>query len=180
MKRVINLKQNLVFATLLGAIAVMSFAVNTSRAGEEGSWFDLENCGMCKHMVAEEGLMDNMGWEHHLTKSGMMSVTTVTPEYTEAFGRCMIKMEEASAKLMGGEKMELCGFCESSMGLMSGEKVAYENFETIGGYVCLMTSNDAEMVKKIHAHGQRTIDEYAKIMAAEKAAATGHEGHSHD
>jgi len=118
---------------------------------------------MCKHMMAEEGLM---------------SVTVVAPGYEDAFTRTMTNMKATSEKLMTGEKMYLCGFCQSYGALhMTGAN--FERFETIGGYIKLVTSGDPAVVEKIHAHGQRTIDEYNKMLAAEAHEEHSHSGHSH-
>ena len=84
---------------------------------------------MCKHMSGEEGLMEHMEWENHLTKDGMMSVTVVGHGYEEAFGRAMANMEATGGKMMAGEKMYLCGFCQSYGGLMMAG-ANFENFET--------------------------------------------------
>ncbi len=141
-------------------------------AGQDKAWFDMENCGMCKNMSAEKGLMENMQWESHAIENGMISVTTVNPDYEEAFARSHKKMEETGALLMKGEKMDLCGFCQSFGSLMmSGAKM--ENVESKAGHIMLMTSSNPEVVKNIHAHVKRTNAEMAKMM-------NSHEGHSHD
>ena len=163
---------------LFGLTALLAMSVPMAFAGEATPWFDLEKCSMCKHMTAEEGLMEHMEWENLLTKDGMLSVTVVTPEYEEAFHRSMKNMEAVGMKLMAGEKMYMCGFCESYGSLhMAG--VNFENFETDAGYINLATSHDPAVIKKIHAHGQKTIDEYAKMVAAEAKDDHGHKGHDH-
>ncbi|MFQ5608594.1 MAG: hypothetical protein ACE5GA_11665, partial [Candidatus Zixiibacteriota bacterium] len=124
-----------------------------------------------------EGLMENMTCEHHLIGSGFMTITTVNPDYTEAFNRSMDKMKEMGAKLAKGEKANLCGYCVSHGSLMmAGAKI--ENLETGVGYIMLATSSDPKLVEKIHAHGQRTIDEYATMLKLQKE--DSHEGHDHD
>ena len=153
-------------AMVLGTFALAALALPLAAAPGSPTWFDLENCSMCKHMMAEEGLMDHMKWENHLTQDGMMSVTVVAAGYEEAFTRSMMNMKATGEKLMSGEKMYLCGFCQSFGGLhMAGANV--EHFETVAGYVELVTSRDPAVVEKIHAHGKRTIDEYNKMLAAE-------------
>ena len=143
----------------------------------EGPWFDLENCDMCKNMSSEEGLMEAMTWENHLTADGMMSVTVVAPGHEESYQRAMANMQKASEKMMAGEDMNLCGFCQSYGALhMAGAN--FELFETAAGEVSLVSSRDPAVIEQIHAHGQRTIDEYAKMSAGEKHDA--HEGHGHN
>jgi len=141
-------------------------------------WFDLENCSMCKHMTAEEGLMEHMEWENHLTTDGMMSITIVAAGYEEAFARSMKNMKATGEKLMTGEKMYLCGFCQSYGGLhMAGAN--FEHIEAKAGIIELVTSHDPEVVKKIHTHGQQTIDEYNKMVAAESHGDHPHSDHPH-
>ncbi len=161
---------------LILSLAV-AFAGPLCALGAEGEWFDLENCSMCKHMSAEEGLMDHMHWETHLIANGMLSVTTVDPEYQPAFQKAMAKMEETAKKLMSGEQMYLCGFCNSYGALqMAGAK--FEDVQTDAGIIGLVTSADPQVVEMIHKHGQRTIDEFAK-MTAESDEHGSHDKKSH-
>ena len=162
---------------LLSVVALAVLFLPNSFAGED-PWFDLKGCGLCQHMTAEEGLMEAMEWENHLTADGMMSVTVVAPGHEKAFHKAMKNMEATGAKLMTGEKMYLCGFCQSFGGLhMAG--ATFENFETAGGYINLVSSRDPAVIEMIHAHGQRTIDEYAKMVAAEDHGDPDHKGHDH-
>lgn len=163
---------------LLGVTALLVLSVPFAFAAEDAPWFDLENCSMCKYMTSEKGLMEHMEWENLLTKDGMMSVTVVDPEYDEAFQRSMKNMEAAGMKLMSGEQMYLCGFCQS-YGTLYMAGVNFENFETDAGYIGLATSHDPAVVKKIHEHAQKTIDEYAKMVSGEGKGEHPHEGHDH-
>lgn len=163
---------------LIGFTALVVLSLPAAFAAQETPWFDLEKCDMCKNMTAEKGLMEHMEWENHLTKDGMMSVTVVAEGYEEAFHRSMKNMEAAGQKMMSGEKLYLCGFCQSYGALhMAGAN--FENFETEAGYINLVSSTDPAVIEKIHAHGQRTIDEYEKMVAAEGHGDHGHEGHDH-
>ncbi|MEN8008144.1 MAG: hypothetical protein ABFS42_14075 [Candidatus Krumholzibacteriota bacterium] len=160
-------------ALIFGVFALTAFALPLAAAPGTTPWFDLDNCDMCKNMTAEEGLMEAMDWENHLTKDGMVSITVVAPGHEEAFARSMQNMKAAGEKMMTGEKMYLCGFCQSYGGLhMSG--ASFEHIETKNGTIELVTSHDPAVVKMIHTHGQRTIDEYKKMVAAES-----HGDHTH-
>jgi hypothetical protein len=170
--------KNKKFPLLFGLIAMVILSLPVAFAAQDEAWFDLENCSMCKHMSSEEGLMENMEWGNYLTKDGMMSVTVVAEGYDKAFKRSMKNMEATGHKLMAGEKLYMCGFCQSYGALhMAGAN--FENFETDAGYINLATSHDPAVIEKIHAHGQRTIDEYDKMVAAESKGHSGHEGHDH-
>jgi len=148
------------------ALTILMLALPLSAVAGDMAWFDLENCGMCKNMSAEEGLMEAMTWENHLTADGMMSVTVVAHGHEEAFKRSMENMEKTGQKMMAGEKMELCGFC-SSYGNLAMAGATIENFETAAGHVGLVTSRDPAVIKQIHAHGQKTIEEYSKMFGGE-------------
>ena len=154
---------------VLAALVVLGFVAGAVTAEEETAWFDLHNCSMCKHMANEEGLVENTEWETHLIANGALSIITVAESHKAAFERAHKHMEEIGMKLHSGEQMPLCGFCQSyGMLMMSGAKV--ESVEGKTATVNLMTSTDAEVVKKIHAHAQKTIDEYKKMMDAEAEA----------
>ena len=166
--------RNTLILCLLGLTVL---ALPAMAAQDPTPWFDLEGCAMCKHMAAEKGLMENMQWENHLTADGMMSITVVGAGYEEAFQRSMKNMKATGEKMMAGEKLSLCGFCQSYGGLhMTGAN--FEHIETRSGMIELITSHDPAVVAKIQKHGQRTIDEYNKMFGA--AEHGSHDGHGHD
>ena len=157
------------------ALTILMLALPLSAMAGDTAWFDLEGCDICKNMTAEEGLMENMTWENHLTADGYFSVTVVTEGYEEKFERSMANMEATGAKMATGEKLHLCGFCQSFGGLyMAGATI--ENFETVGGHIGMVTSRDPAVIKQIHAHAQKTIDEYAMMFGGEEDS---HSGHNH-
>ena len=156
-------------------LACLTLTVAVATAGDK-AWFDLENCGMCKNMMAETGLMENMEWETHVIASGMMSITVVDPAYAEAFQRANKNMEKAHAAMMKGEQTNLCGFCQS-YGSLFQAGATMEKIEINSGQVMLVTSSDAKLVKKIHAHAETTISEFKKMKAGDHSEA--HEGHGH-
>ncbi len=170
--------KNKKFPLLFGLITVIIISLPVAFAAQEETWFDLENCSMCKNMSDEEGLMENMEWANYLTKDGMMSVTVVAEGYEKAYKRSMKNMQATGQKLMAGEDLYMCGFCQS-YGALHMAGVNFENFETDAGYINLATSHDPAVVEKIHAHGQRTIDEYEKMVAAESKGDSAHEDHPH-
>jgi len=166
-------KVALAFA-LAALVAVVAFAGEEEKSPTNSPWFDLENCDFCKHLSAQEGLMDHMDWENINFAAGSMSVTTVAPGYEDKFKKAIQLMEEAGKKMMAGEKLHMCGMCQSMGELFQTGKAQYESFETKGGWVSLTTSTDPETIKKIHAHTDRTNEEFAKMVAAE-----AHEKHDH-
>ena len=155
-------------------VAAVSFAV-TGGSAKDKPWFDMENCEICKAMVAEEGLIENMSWENHVISTGMMAVTTVAADYQEAYKNAKTHMHEAIEKAVSGEKVNMCGFC-TSFGELHKAGVKFEHFDTKSGEIMVATATDPELIEKIHAHVERAIDEFAKMHADE---GDGHEGHDH-
>ena len=158
-------------ALRIGLLLAMVVAVAAFVVAEDKPWLDLENCAMCTGMMAQEGLMDNMTWDHYLTKNGMMTVTTIADGYKEKYEASHKTMMETEEKMKAGEEMYLCGFC-TRHGELAQAGVNKEHFSTKAGEVSLMTSTDEKQVGEIHAFAQKTIDELAKFMAAESEAKT--------
>lgn len=164
---------------LLFVVTTCLLPASASMAGED-SWFDLENCGFCKNLGAELGLMDNIMWETHIIENGSLTITQVAASHQGAYDRAVEKIEKVAAKMQAGEMVEMCNFCQSYGGLMMmGAKM--ESVETATGEISLMTSADPKVIEKIHAHAKRTVDEYEKMLAAEADHDHdhGHEGHHH-
>ena len=165
-------------ALVFGVFTLVALALPLGAAPGTTPWFDLDNCSMCKNMTAEKGLMEHMEWENHLTTDGMISITVVAAGYEEAFARSMENMKATSEKLMAGEQMYLCGFCQSYGALhMAGAN--FEHIETKSGTIELVSSHDPKIVEKIHAHGQHTIDEYNRMVEAESQGDHPHGDHPH-
>lgn len=147
-----------------------------SHSGEEAKghdndtdapWFDMAGCGFCKHLTAEEGFLENVSWENFVIPTGMMTVTGVPAEYKEAHVRINAKMEAIGKEMQAGKMVPMCGMCSSMGELFMSGQAEYKTYQIKGGEVALFTSGDPEVIKKIQAHAQRTIDEYAKMEAAE-------------
>ncbi len=146
------------------AIAAFASAADEphEQSAEDSPWFDLQNCGMCRHLSVEEDLMDHMQWENYRIATGMMSITTIDEGYEAKFKNAQANMEKAGEKLMAGEHMPLCGMCRSFGELHQTGKVQWENWETPAGHIMLMTSTDPDAIEMIHEHAQKTIEEYAR------------------
>lgn len=152
-------------AIRIGLLLAMVVAVAAFVIADDKPWFDLEKCSMCTGMMAQEGLMENMTWNHYLTKNGMMTVTTIAEGYREKYDASHKTMMETVEKLKAGEEMYLCGFC-TRHGELAQAGVSMEHFSTKAGEVSLMTSTDEKQVEEIRAFAQKTIDELAKTAAA--------------
>lgn len=151
----------------LAAMLVLSISAGAA-AQEEKPWFDLENCGFCKHLMDDPHLLEHCTWENHNIGNGMMSVTTVDKDYLPSYRVAAKKMQEVSEQMEKGEIVPMCGMCTAMGGLMmKGAK--WELVETEVGDVQLMTSDDPEIVKELHAFTEKTNKELAKMMTPTKA-----------
>lgn len=134
-------------------------------------WFDLKNCAMCKCM-AEEGLMESIKCETHVISNGMLMVSVIPSDKREAFAKCEKEMQATAEKLTSGEKMPLCGFCQSYGELMQAGAKEQEIKSEGGVSIHLLTSDNPETVKKIHEHAKKTISEYKVLTETFKKTST--------
>lgn len=159
-------------AVFVSLLACLCLGLAVGQAGAEKPWLDPPNCDMCKGMVAEPGLMEHMSWENYAVSNGMLSLCTVDPAYAKAYEKAMMHMEETKKKLMAGEKLNLCGCC-TSIGELAMAGAVMNEVATKGGHAMIMTSSDEALIKKIHAHVEKTNEAFAKMMEAEGHDHTG-------
>jgi hypothetical protein len=145
----------------LAVLLVGGVAVAGNEAGT--AWFDMANCVMCKNVVAEKDMMDNMSWEHHAIKNGVVSVTTVAPDYLDTYRKVSMKMHETGMKMQKGEiEPKTCGSC-TALGMCMMKGLAMEPVQTSVGSIMLFTSDNPEVVKEIQAWAKRNAEEMAKM-----------------
>lgn len=165
MKRVLTL-------TLL---LLVSATINAQEEDNVG-WFDMGNCEICQQMAGIQGAMQHIKWEIHQLENGCLSVTVLPDDLKEQWTAAMKGVEESVAQLEQGKEMKLCGYCQSMSALMvAGAKK--QSLETVAGHVDLITSDDPAIVKKIHAHVSRTLEETKKMAELMEHS---HDDHSHD
>jgi hypothetical protein len=129
----------------------------------------MANCDMCKHLLTPEGMLHEIGWEHHLTKSGAFAVTVVPESRAKDWAAAKAAMMAAGEKMAKGEATQMCNFCKSMGALFMSGKMETEEFKTIGGEVMLMSSADPATVEAIHKHVKRTIEETKKMEESMKS-----------
>ncbi len=122
---------------------------------------DYANCAVCKPMMASPELMQNLQWETSEIATGMVSITTVKPDYEEAYRKVHVEMMANLKKLESGEKMELCPLCQSLNKLaQAGAKI--ENIDGAGAHVMAVTSEDPAVIAKIHGHVKWAQEAFSK------------------
>jgi hypothetical protein len=141
----------LTILTLFIAALALSFCY----AADEGSWFDMQNCEYCKHLLEDPQLMNNMTWEHKSISNGMISIAKVQPAYLESYKKARAKMDAVSQRIMGGENVHICNMCK---GMLSIQKAgANMNLvESDNVFIAVTTAENPEVVGMIHSWGERT------------------------
>lgn len=156
------MKRLLLSLLLVAALPVLSFA----EEDKEKPWLDMQGCSICKHMGEHMDMMEHVKWETHKIATGMLSASVIPKEYRAKMKEIHEKMQGVIAQLEKGKEMPLCGFCTSYGELkMAGAKS--EDITTEFGMIGLLTSEDPEVIKKIHAHTDRTVKEFKKFLAAQ-------------
>ncbi len=150
------------------SVIVLVFIATIAFAGDKAPWVDMKDCPICKNVSSEEGLMENMTWEHHLTATGVMTVSTIKPEFHQKFNKAKSAMKELLGKVVSGEKIQVCDYCTSISSLLK-EGAKAENVITKASDIMVISSTDEATIAKIHIHAQKTID---FLNAA-------HAGHNH-
>ncbi len=150
------------------SIAVILLVGVTLIAKDEKPWFDMKNCEFCSNLCKDPHLLENMTWTHYDISNGLMSITTVKPEFRESYLEAQKAMEALGEEMMAGKReVKMCGMCEN-YGKLLGLGAKVEVIHADEGDIVLMTSDNPDVVKLIHEHGQRTRDELAKMETTEK------------
>lgn len=151
---------------LIGLIALLCTAAMAGDLAADLLWFDMENCTFCKHITAEEGLMEHMRFEYYEHSKGIISITVVDEDYKVAFARVSKEMEAEGEKMMTSKEPPpyMCGHCAGyGEFIMAG--VMPEVVSTSQGEMTLWISDNPEMVTKLHTFAKRTTEEYEKMHA---------------
>ena len=157
----------------IAAITTMAILALTilAIAADEHPWFDFEKCEMCKNLTMIPDFMDHLHYKLVKVDNGFVAVTTADPGYVEKYKEVNVKMSEVGQKLMSGEQMYLCGSCQA-MGALFMRGAKMQQGELDNGDVMVVTSDDPELVKDIHAFVDKNEAEMMKMMQekpAEKA-----------
>ncbi len=151
------------------AVVVLLFAA-LLYAADEKPWFDMKNCEFCKNLLDDPKLLDNMTWKIYDISDGILTVSTVKPEYQKSYDKASKAMETIGMKMMSGEinpmDVKMCGSCEYYGKLMMmGAKM--ETIKTDNGDITLMRSDKPELVKMIQEYGHRSNEAMAEMDKAE-------------
>ena len=150
------------------AIAVLVSAFSALYAAEEGSWFDMQKCEMCKPLMETKGLMEHMTWEHHKVSSGMLSVCKVDQEYVDSYNKAKTKMDAVAKRWMSGEPVYVCNMCKNFGAIMQSGAVS-DLVESGNSFFRVVSTTDPEVVSKIHGWADRTNKEMQALAEGKHA-----------
>ena len=147
-------------------LACLALLVSGVFAGEN-SWFDMENCAMCKNMTSQAGLMEHMKCEQYPISNGIVTVTNVADGYIDAYRTAHAGMEQTAMRIQKGEALNICQSCQAlGMCLMKGAKQEY--VKTSSGDIWILTSDDAALVADLQNWVKRNNEEMAKLEGSSK------------
>ncbi len=152
---------------LVVALFALALVGSTSICDDsDKAWLDMQNCALCQPMAQNMDMMAHVTWENHKISNGSLSASVVPKEYAQRMDDLHEEMVAMGKRLEQGEAMKLCGFCDSHCELKeAGAKE--ELVKTDFGMIALLTSDDPELVKKIHAHSDKTNEEFKKFLASQ-------------
>jgi hypothetical protein len=142
----------------IAVVAGLLFVLGLTFAGEA----DFHNCALCKPLMAEPNLMQNMKWDTKKIATGMVSITTVPPDFEQAYARAHSAMMANVAKLEAGTPMDLCPFCQG-MNKLAAAGAKIENIDGAGAHVMVVSSQDPAVIQKIHEHVKWVEEAQAKM-----------------
>lgn len=143
----------------------------TEPAGE-AKWLDPENCYFCQPLVAEPGLMDHVHWETHPISNGLVDVVTVDPGFEDQYEKAHAAMMERWQSFNPADPKPTCGMCKAWIDAWD-TSIKSEDVKTMHGHIGISTSDNPEVVAKMHAISERTTKEMAAYMEM------GKEAHAH-
>jgi len=140
-------------------VAALLVIISPAISAQDKPWFDMENCAFCKCLTEDPHLLENMSWEYHDIDNGLLSITTVTPEFKESYLKAQKEMEKLAMEMSSGNTaVQTCGHCEYFGKLMMAG-AHFELVESGVGYIMLITSDKPEVLKMIQEFGRRNREE---------------------
>ncbi len=143
---------------LLGLVAFAAMAQT------EKSWFDMENCGFCKEIVKQPGLMEHMHTDYQNISNGVVSVTNIDDGFWDEYEKAEVGMQKVSEGFQTGQVPPMCGHC-MKMGEFFMKGVSMEGVKSAGQncVVFIYQSPDSATVVELQAFGQKSLEEQAKM-----------------
>jgi hypothetical protein len=150
-------------------VAILALVGIATKAEEGAKWLDPQGCYFCQPLSETEGLMDNLGWESHKIKNGMVQVVTYKPEWQEKYKAACGEMQKRWKEYDPAKQYHLCGLCQAWQQIPL-DKVAWEDVKFNGGEISIGTSEDSAIVAQMHVIADKTCAAMDEMMKAETPA----------
>ena len=141
----------------------VALAQDEAKHESEIAWFDFENCAICKNMASMKHDMHKVKWEMHMLDKGMLSVSIVPDEMKSKMTKAEEGVQKTVAKLEQGEQLTMCGYCQNYGKLME-MGATFKQLKSLGVDISIVTSDDPDVVKEIHAMAKRAKVEHEKML----------------
>jgi hypothetical protein len=162
------MRRSLVVLLPLAILALIAVEIQ-SEEGAAPKWLDPQNCYFCQPLTQTEGLMDNLGWESHKIKNGIVQVVTYKPEWEEKYKAACGEMQKRWKEYDPAKQYHLCGLCQAWQRIPL-DKVAWEDVKFNGGEISIGTSGDSTIVAQMHIIADKTCAAMDEMKKAEAAA----------
>ena len=146
-------------------LALVGFAI---QAEEGAKWLDPKGCYFCQPLTETEGLMENLGWESHKIKNGIVEVVTYKPEWQEKYRAAWAEMQKRWKEFDPAKQYQICGLCQAWQQIPL-DKVTWEDVRFNGGEISIGTSEDSTIVAQMRAIADKTCSAMDEMMKAEAA-----------
>jgi len=167
-----TLSTTLIFLILLAGPVLAGEQTMSTPSG----WFDFENCVFCKNLIEDPGLLPHCTWENFKIENGAMNIMTIEPAYKESMEKANAAMNRIGMEIQSGKRNpmteKMCGSCQQ-WGMLMGSGVEMEQVKGEAAEVTLMTSEDPQLVKRLHELVDRNNEEMAIMMGQDS-------DHEHD
>jgi len=150
-------------------VAILALVGIATHAEEGAKWLDPQGCYFCQPLSETEGLMDNLGWESHKIKNGMVQVVTYKPEWQEKYKAACGEMQKRWKEYDPAKQYHLCGLCQAWQQIPL-DKVAWEDVKFNGGEISIGTSEDSAIVAQMQVIADKTCAAMDEMMKAETPA----------
>ena len=161
----------LIFSLMISlGVFAQAVAQDQDKPAGKMRWFDMDHCAICANLASQKQEMHRIKWELHQLDNGTLTISVIPEDMKKGMSDVEKGIEKTVGELMSGKALDLCGYCET-YGQLMGMGAKFKDLKTVGGKISIITSSDSEIVEQIHAFGERSKVEHAKMLNRIKASA---------
>ena len=149
--------------TLLVVLAALVICASVGLT-EDKPWFDLKTCAFCKSFDMGDGeyLVDHMKAVYHIMPDGFLSIMTIEDDYKDEFEAASMEMQKVGEEMeKTGTMPQMCGHC-TKYGELLARGAKSQEFNSDVAWAYMMTSDDPDLVKELHAFAEKNNAEMKK------------------